>query len=75
MGYYVTLTNSSFSVPETDEVLQVLKDLNEDVFTAAVAQFVEDGSFLDWRGEDGQLWREVVTAGKIVTLEGMVEYR
>jgi hypothetical protein len=37
----------------------------EDLFMAVVAPFLEDGSFTQWRGEDGELWRYTVSGGKL----------
>lgn len=139
MGYYITLTNADFAIPETDEVLQVLKDANwkfhdwknggmfsgegtqarwfswmpenydelvtsvadvftmlgfqvdsyegkvhltfydhktgqQDLFIAIVSPFVEEGSSLEWRGEDGAMWRHEVANGKLMVAEGFVKY-
>jgi hypothetical protein len=41
---------------------------SEDIFIEAVAPFVADGSYLSWRGEEGERWRQVVRHGKIDTL-------
>lgn len=135
MGYYVVLEDSDWRIPESEEVLNVLKDLNkldhlktggsweggkqtrrwfawmpenydetvksvaevfnllgfetdtesydgeyvgltyynsktgsEDIFIEAVAPFVADGSYLSWRGEEGERWRHEVRNGKLVTL-------
>lgn len=135
MGYYVTLEESNWIIPESEEVLQVLKDLNkldhlktggeyyggktvrrwfawmpekydetvksvaevfnllgfstdtesydgeyvaltnydnktgsEDLFIEAVTPFVPEGSFLSWRGEEGERWRHEARNGKLVTL-------
>jgi hypothetical protein len=132
MGYYVTLEDADFRIPENDNVLNVLKALNgrndlktggswaggkrtrvwfawmpedydktvrsvsevfnllgfhtdtessdgeyvslvgydsksgsEDYFIAAVAPFVANGSYLSWRGEEGERWRQTVKDGKI----------
>jgi hypothetical protein len=134
MGYYVSLEEADFKIPETEEVLNVLKDLNrldhlktggqysggvtlkrwfawmpenydqtvksvaevfnllgfetdtesydgeyvgltyydsktgsEDIFIDAVAPFVANGSYLSWRGEEGERWRQTVEHGKIST--------
>ena len=32
---------------------------DEDKFLDAVAPFVEPGSYLSWRGEDGSIWRDI----------------
>ena len=37
----------------------------EDLFLATVAPFVESGSYTQWRGEDGELWRYTVRYGKL----------
>lgn len=135
MGYYITLEDADFFIPETPEVLQVLKDLNtntpdnlkrggsytagqrvaawfswmpenyhetvtsarevfqllgfecdnvgdgffllhydskagqEDVFLNAVAPYVRDGSYLEWRGEDGAFWRQAVKDKRLYDLQ------
>lgn len=139
MGYYITLADADFAVPETDEVLTVLKDANwkyhdwkrggtysggrqtsrwfswmpadydktvtsvkevfellgfdtdahdglvrlmaydskigqEELFLAIVAPFVEDGSFLEWRGEDGSMWRHEVIEGKLNVADVAMTY-
>jgi hypothetical protein len=33
---------------------------DEKIFLAAVAPFVRPGSFVEWRGEDGAMWRHYV---------------
>ena len=135
MGYYVTITRAEFDIPETDEVLQVLKDASwkfhdwkrggsygpngseqkwfswmpynydeiamsvadvfrmlgfdfvsengkvcidgysnktgqEDLFLAIVAPYVEEGSFIEWVGEDGTTWRMEVIDGRLTVAEG-----
>lgn len=37
----------------------------EDLFLAVVAPFVAEGSYTQWRGEDGELWRYTVRRGKL----------
>lgn len=37
----------------------------EDLFLAVVAPFVSNGSYTEWRGEDGELWRYTVTNGRL----------
>jgi hypothetical protein len=139
MGYYINLRRSEFSIPETEEVLQVLKDANwkfhdwkngggfggegeqrkwfswmpsdydktvtsvaevftllgfevdshdgvvdlkyydskagqEDLFIALVAPFVEEGSFMEWDGEDGAGWRHEVVDGKLTIAEREHQY-
>lgn len=126
MGYYVDLVEADFTIPETAEVLQALREMpkkykalqrggdgtnswfswmsdeeiesaesarfifeslsfdcqdygngtfgltsynskmgQEDLFLAVVAPFVENGSYTQWRGEDGELWRYTVERGKL----------
>ena len=141
MGYYADITDCDFDIPENDQVLQVLKDLNhkydsekrggayadgelkqrwfswmdadydqrvtsvrevfellgfdcdynqdkgmviidgydgkigqEDLFLAAVAPFVDNGSYMEWRGEDGELWRYEVRDGKLYILGAVITW-
>lgn len=130
MGYYITLTDADFSIPETPEVLAALHEMEtkfdsvkrggrfggdgpperwfswmpdvrtlgsvrevfealgftveetiddgialmeydnktgqEGLFLAVVAPFVKDGSYTEWRGEDGALYRYEVRNGRLV---------
>jgi hypothetical protein len=139
MGYYVTLTDSNFVIPETPEVLAAIKEMDtkfdaikrggsygpegktekwfswmpqlsgfesvravfealgfdcydgtepdsfylqsydsktgqEDLFLAVVAPFVRDGSYTEWRGEDGALYRYEVRNGRLVQSEARIEW-
>lgn len=138
MGYYVSMRDSNFSIPESDEVLQVLKDANwkyqnyknggsfgrgestrwfswmpsdydqvvtsvaevfellgfevdktlthctlmnydskigqEDLFLALVAPFVEEGSWIEWQGEDGASWRHEVVNGRLHVRDAYIQY-
>lgn len=47
----------------------------EDVFFAAAAPFIEDGSEFYWEGEDGLLWKWEFRGGKMMFLDGVVEYQ
>lgn len=134
MGYYISMVDGTFRVPENDIVLQVLKNLNHDpnaskgggsrdsdgtrrewfswmdenydqhvtsvaeVFTlldfdvegpdadgyisligydskigdeeqflAAVAQYADPASWIEWRGEDGAMWRHLIVDGVLTT--------
>ena len=133
MGYYVTLIDSDWRIPETQEVLDAVRRIDtdwhelkrggsygangveeswfswmngdwtevetvaeifqmlgfethtqdgavnvygydnktgqEDLFLAAVAPFMPDGSYTEWRGEDGGVWRYVVRDGKLMYQE------
>lgn len=46
----------------------------EDDFLEAVAPFVRPGSYLEWRGEEGEMWRQEFDGEKLVTKEGRVVY-
>jgi len=132
MGYYVTLTDSQFVVPETPEVLAAIHEMEtkyndlkrgggggkswfswmpdlrtltsvkdvfqtlgfhccineeggvslygyddktgqESIFLAVVAPFVEEGSFTQWLGEEGEVWKYVVKDGKLHEVAGVQE--
>lgn len=47
------------------------KRSNEDIFLAIVAPFVKDGSFLQFEGEDGAVWRYDVIDGKLQKSSGI----
>ena len=38
----------------------------EQLFLETIAPFVEEGSFIEWVGEDNAMWRDIVKDGKLV---------
>jgi len=46
----------------------------EDLFLAVVAPFVEDGSYTEWRGEDGAMYRFTVVNGRLTTQSAVVKW-
>jgi hypothetical protein len=137
MGYYVTLTNADFSIPETPEVLAALHEMEtkfheikrggsfgpggqeakwfswmpdvrtldsvaavferlgftiishdgrvslvgyddktgqEDLFIAVVAPFVDEDAYMEWRGEEGEVWRYEVKDHRLVTIPGEMKW-
>lgn len=139
MGYFVTLINADFLIPDTPEVLSAIHEMDtkfdaikrggsygpegktekwfswmpknlsdfttvrdvfralgfdvsdadeggfylqgydnktgqEDLFLAVVAPFVGDGSYTDWRGEDGEMYRFVVVNGRLHTQSAIVTW-
>jgi hypothetical protein len=58
-----------FEVEATDAGTRILfydsKVGNENVFLAALAPYVEDGSYIVWTGEDGARWRHIYEGGKM----------
>ena len=46
----------------------------EEVFLAAIAPFVKDGSFMTWRGEDGELWRYLYRDGRLKTVPAVITF-
>jgi hypothetical protein len=50
------------------------KSGDEDQFLGAVAPFVQDGSMLTWRGEDGAYWRQVFEGGTMTPQSGTVVF-
>lgn len=48
MGYYVTVTDAQFRVPENDTVLQVLKDLNKRDDLKRGGTWGENGKIQTW---------------------------
>lgn len=47
----------------------------EEHFLRAIAPYVADGSYIEWRGEDGSMWRQEFTNGKMVELSGDVIWK
>lgn len=50
------------------------KSGQEDLFLAIVAPYVEEGSFIEWVGEDGTTWRHEVIDGKLTVAEGVKQF-
>jgi len=46
----------------------------EDLFLEAVAPFVQAGSYLEWRGEDGSMWLQEFDGKSMSTKEGKTVY-
>lgn len=47
----------------------------EDHFLEAIAPFVEDGSYIKWQGEEGEMWRSEFENGEMRTLYGKVVWK
>ena len=47
----------------------------EEIFIAAVQQFVEDDSHFEWKGEDGSMWTWKFNDGKLFKATAMVEWQ
>lgn len=46
---------------------------NEDVFLNALAPFVNDGSYIEWEGEEDEVWKHVYSNGKMKEISGRKE--
>lgn len=44
----------------------------EDLFLAVMAPFTKDGSYIEWRGEDGELWKFEVRNGRMFRSESEI---
>lgn len=44
----------------------------EDLFLAVMAPFTKDGSYIDWRGEDGELWHFEIHSGRMFRSEAEI---
>jgi hypothetical protein len=71
-------TQLGFEVEETAEGLRLTgydnKTGQEDLFLAAVAPYVQEDSYLNWRGEDGILYRFQFDGEKMTELESRVSW-
>ena len=67
-----------FELEESAEGLRLTgydnKTGQEDLFLATVAPYVAEGSYLDWRGEDGTLYRFQFNDGKMHELEARISW-
>jgi len=50
------------------------KLVDDDIFWSTVADFVEDGAYMDWEGEDNERWRYKFEGGKVIYLTGRIVY-
>ncbi|MFZ9728338.1 MAG: hypothetical protein ACO3CD_04935 [Candidatus Nanopelagicaceae bacterium] len=44
----------------------------EDLFLAVMAPFTKDGSYIEWRGEDGELWKFEIHGGRMFRTESEI---
>jgi hypothetical protein len=44
----------------------------EDLFLAVMAPFTKDGSYIEWRGEDGELWKFEIHNGRMFRSESEI---
>jgi len=66
------LTNLGFEIDKDDSSNIAILTYNskigaEGYFFDAIASLVQDGSYVCWRGEDGEEWRWLFTNGKMIT--------
>lgn len=71
LGFYITESrdDGSISLSGYDS-----KTGQEELFLAVLAPLVRDGSFIVWRGEDGEVWRNVVVNGYLLYQGGHVVF-
>ena len=64
------LGDNGFEVSDTAAGVRIEwyndKSCNEGSVLVALAPFVAEGSFMEWRGEEGERWRDVVRSGAVV---------
>lgn len=48
---------------------------DEEHFLRAVAPFVRHGSFIEWRGEDGSMWRYAFAFGKMLVQNATIVWK
>jgi len=47
---------------------------DEDLLLAYIAPFVEDGSYIEWRGEEGERWRHIFQNGVMKTSHAVITF-
>ena len=50
------------------------KSGQEDLFLEAIAPFATEGSYIMWRGEEGEQWQNVVKNGTLTQLNAVVSW-
>lgn len=45
---------------------------DESYFLESIAPFVRDGSYINWRGEDGEMWRNEFHDGKMILKQAKI---
>lgn len=58
-----TTEDGDFELDGYDDIMG-----DHEIFFAAVAPFVEDGSYVEWEGSDGERWRNQFDGGEMKTL-------
>lgn len=44
----------------------------EDLFLDVIAPFVANGSYIEWKGEDGDRWRHEIDGGRLIQKTGRI---
>jgi hypothetical protein len=45
---------------------------DEAILLTAIAPYFKDGSYIEWRGEEGETWKYIFTDGKILEQQGVI---
>lgn len=65
-----------FETYETKDAIKITyydgKSGQEDIFLNALAPYIEDGSYIRWKGEDDYMWSNIFEDGKMITREAEV---
>lgn len=51
------------------------KSKNEEKIFEAIAPYVEPNSYIEWRGENGEMWRNVFENGRMITQNGEIVWK
>lgn len=67
-----------FETAKTDNGFQLTaynsKHGQEDLFLAVMAPYSADGSYIEWRGEDGELWKHEVKNGRMYCSDAKIVF-
>ena len=69
LGFETTTTDGGFTLDSYNS-----KTGQEDLFLAVLAPWTKEGSWIEWRGEDGAQWRFSVINGKMYVEDAEVVY-
>lgn len=63
----------SVTAPNDETMVHIVgydsKTGQEDLFLAVIAPYVEHGSYIEWTGEEGERWKNIVHEGRLTVQE------
>ena len=67
LGFYIYEAEDAIEINGYDS-----KAGQENIFLDALAPYIENGSYIRWRGEDDEMWSNIFEDGQMITREAQV---